>query len=181
MLVPAGSQLWRVHGSSRGAVWFGPAQGDPPRNRFDAPGGEYGVCYFGESPEVAVAETIIRQPFMRLVQRTTLEARTISRVPVLRDLTLARLHGPGLVRMGIGAEVVHGHPYARCQKLALELWSHPDEVDGIEYRSRWDNDRLNYALFDRAADALDAPDRALNLGDPAIFNPILWLYDVGVA
>src|SRR3712207_3935879 len=115
-----------------------------------------------------------------MIPRTRLAERSIARVPVLRELRLVRFHGPGLVRIGIGADVAHGHPYARCQELALSFWNHPEAVDGIEYRSRWDNDRLCFALFDRAADALDAPDQFLDLGDPRVFNPIFRLYGIGV-
>jgi hypothetical protein len=178
--LPAGSALWRVHSASRGPVWFGPAPGEGPRNRFDAPGGEYRVCYFGESPDVSVAETLIRQPHTRLIQRGRLEERTVSRFTTLRELRVVLLHGPGLVRMGVGADEAHAYPYDGCQRLALQLWSHSDRVDGIEYRSRWDNDRLCFALFDRAADALGEPEEALRLADPRIFNPIFRLYDIGV-
>jgi hypothetical protein len=178
--VPAGRQLWRLHRKGQAALWFGPDHETGPRNRFDAPGGEFGICYLGDSPEVCVAETIIRQPTSRMVPRARLAERAIVRIPVLRELRLVRVHGPGLVRIGIGADVAHGHPYDRCQELALSFWNHPDEVDGIEYRSRWDNDRFCFALFDRAADALDTPDQSLDLAEPRIFNPILRLYDIGV-
>jgi hypothetical protein len=178
--VPAGSQLWRLHRKGQQALWFGPDPKSGPRNRFDAPGGEYGICYFGDSPEVCVAETIVRQPTTRVVPRARLEERAVVRVPVVRELTLVRVHGPGLVRLGIGAEVAHGDPYGVCQSLALSFWNHPEAPDGIEYRSRWDNDRFCFALFDRAADALDTPDHSLDLGEPRIFNPILRLYDIGV-
>ena len=176
--VPAGSQLWRLHRKGQEALWFGPDPKSGPANRFDAPAGEYGICYLGDSPEVCVAETIIRQPTGRVVPRARLAERTIARIPVLRDLRLVRVHGPGLLR--IGAEVVHGHPYDRCQSLALSFWNHPEEIDGIEYRSRWDNDHFCFALFDRAANALDAADPLLDLAEPRIFNPILRMYDIGI-
>jgi hypothetical protein len=169
-----------VHRKGQDVLWFGPDPAGGPRNRFDAPGGEYRICYLGDSPEVSVAETIIRQPHDRLIPRARLAERAIARVPVLRELRLVRFHGPGLVRLGIGADVAHGHPYGRCQALALDFWSHPDAVDGVEYRSRWDSDRLCFALFDRARDALDAPDQFLDLADPRTFNPILMLYEIGV-
>jgi len=139
------------------------------------------VCYLGDSPEVAFAETLVRQSHSRMVQQSQLEQRSASRVPVVRDLKLARFHGPGLVRLGVVAEVAHGHPYERCQSIALDLWKHPDVVDGIEYRSRWDNDRLCMALFDRASDALDAPDHTRSLVDPGLLLPILQIYDIGLA
>lgn len=176
----AGSGLWRVHRAARPAEWFGPAPGEPPSNRFDAPRGEYRICYFGDSPEVSFAETLIRQPRSRLIQRRQLEERCVSRIPLRRDLRLACFHGPGLVRLEVGADVAHGQPYDRCQEIGAMLWAHRDLLDGIEYRSRWDNDRLCVALFDRAADALDVPDRVHPLTEPAILDPILRLYDVGV-
>ena len=109
-----------------------------------------------------------------------MESRRASRTAVKREMKLARLHGPGLVHLGIGADVVHGHSYAECQQLAMALWRHPDAVDGIQYRSRWDNDCLCVALFDRAADALAEPDQSLSLADPTISGPILRMYGVGV-
>lgn len=178
--VPAGRHLWRVHRKDLSALWFGPGPEDGPRNRFDAPGGEYRICYLGDSPEVSVAETIIRQPTGRLVPRARLAERSVTRIPVLRDLRLVRFHGPGLVRLGIGADVAHGEPYDRCQSLALSFWSDSEAVDGIEYRSRWDNDLLCFALFDRAADALDTPDQSLDLDDPRVILPILKLYRIGI-
>jgi hypothetical protein len=63
---------------------------------------------------------------------------------------------------------------------SLSFWNYPEALDGIEYRSRWDNDRFCFALFDRAADALDTPDQSLDLAEPRIFNPIFRLYDIGV-
>jgi hypothetical protein len=172
--------FWRVHGTARDPRWFGPAPGEAPGNRFDAPGGEYRVCYLGDSPEVAFAETFLRGPGTRLLERAKLSARSFSSVPLSGELTLARLHGPGLVRLGIGAEIVHGHPYATCQNLALDLWSHRDRVDGIAYRSRWDNDRLAVALFDRAEDAFNTPDLTVRVDEFHRLPQILQLYGVGV-
>jgi hypothetical protein len=179
--LPAGAHLWRIHRKDLDPLWFGPGPGHPPRSRFDAPAGEYRVCYLGDSPEVALAETIVRQPTARLVPRARLDQRQIARVPVMRDLRLARLHGPGLALLNIGAEVVHGHPYSVCQFLALDIWNHPDHPDGIAYRSRCDNDHVCVALFDRAADALAAPDEARDLGDARVSIPLLRRYGVGLS
>ncbi|MBV9109875.1 MAG: RES family NAD+ phosphorylase [Gemmatimonadetes bacterium] len=73
----------------------------------------------------------------------------------------------------------HGFPYAECQALALAVWEHADGVDGIEYRSRWDDSRLCIALFDRAADAVGAPGPAHPLDTPALVRPILRHYGIG--
>lgn len=178
--LPTGQQLWRIHRASLAPVWFGPAPGDPPRNRFDAPGGEYRICYLGDSAEVAFAETLIRQPRSRLLPRAMLDERSASTLRLQRDINLACVHGPGLVRLGLGADVAHGQPYDRCQGLAREIWQHADSVDGIQYRSRWDNDRLCLALFDRAADALGEPESTLPLAQPDLIGPILTLFDIGI-
>jgi len=192
VVLPAGQQLWRIHPSELHPVWFGPEPGSPPHNRFDAPNGEYRVCYLGDSLEVSFAETLIRQPRERLIGRAALESRSATPFPLTRDVKLVRFHGPGLVRLGLGADVAHGHPYDRCQQIALELWQHPDQVDGIEYRSRWDNDRLCFAMFDRAGEALDyldrhdrleysnEPDPAVSLTRPDVIGPLLRLYDIGI-
>lgn len=178
--LPAGRHLWRIHRNGLEPVWFGPAPGTPPRNRFDAPAGEYRVCYLGDSAEVSFAETLIRQPRTRLLPRAMVDERSVSRIPLAREVTLACFHGPGLARLGLGADVAHGHPYHRCQGIALEIWRHPAAVDGIEYRSRWDNDRLCIAIFDRGRDALGPPDATRPLAQSDLIGPMLTLYDVGI-
>lgn len=170
--------FWRVHGTARDPRWLGPAPGEPPGNRFDAPAGEYRVCYLGDSPEVAFAETFLRGSRTRMLERASLSARSFSSVPVRRELVVAQR--AGLVRLGIGAEAVHAHPYRACQELALEIWAHRDRVDGLVYRSRWDNDRLALALFDRAQDALDTPDLTVRVDAFHLLPKILRLYGAGL-
>ena len=46
--------------------------------------------------------------------------------------------------------------YDLSQRWALAFHEHPDQPDGILYRSRHDPSRLCAAIFDRAADALTA-------------------------
>ena len=47
-LVPAGSRIVRVHRLENGALWYGPARGEPPVYRFDAQAGEYRTLYCAE-------------------------------------------------------------------------------------------------------------------------------------
>jgi len=42
-----------IHRKGQGPVFFGPAAGRAPQNRFDAPAGEYGVLYAAQRLEVA--------------------------------------------------------------------------------------------------------------------------------
>ena len=177
---PAARVLWRVHRQVHAPVWFGPEPGDAPLSRFDAPAGEYRIAYFGESPEIAFAEALIRGARPPLLSRAVLESRMLSGLRAGRDLRLATLHGRGLVALGIGAEVAHAHPYDRCRTLAHAIWAHQDRVDGIRYRSRWDTDGLCVALFDRAGDMLDTEGPARRLRHPAVGRPLLRHYGVGL-
>lgn len=180
--VEAGKVLWRVHPREFDAVWFGPESWDPPKYRFDAPSGEYRVCYLGGSLDVAVAETLLRTPGpRRVVAEADLKARSASPVPVgAEPLRLAWFHGPGLQRLGIPADVAHSHPYDVCRRIALAIWAHADAVDGLRYRSRWDSDELCVALFDRAAGRLEAAGKARPLDDRALILPVLERYGAGI-
>jgi len=151
----------------------------PVSGRFNAPGYEYGVCYFGLSLDVAFAETLLRNPSSRLLGGSDLAVRSISTGHLTRGLQLVQLHGPGLNRLEITAETVHG-PHDICRRLALELWRHPKQVDGIAYRSRFDDDELCVALFDRAIDAIAIDATEGLLDDMRRLGRILDKYDVGL-
>lgn len=176
---PAGSPLWRVHRREHAPLWFGPLPGTPPRGRFDAPAGEFGICYFGESTSVAVLETLVRGS-RRLLDRTELEARAVSTVTLREPMRFLQFEGAGLARLGIGAEQVHTPDYADYQRMTLDLHdAHPD-VDGVQYRSRWDNSLLCWAVFDRALPRLNAPSTPAWLGDPAVIGPTLDRYELEI-
>jgi hypothetical protein len=178
--VAAGAGLWRIHQRVHGAVWFGPAPGNPPENRFDAPAGQFRVCYFGESLEAAFVETLIRGRSRLLVSLAELRDRVATTVPTARPLRLARLHSDGLVRLSLPASVPHGFPYGECQDLALAISEHSDEVDGIEYRSRWDDSQLCVALFDRARDGAGEPADPHPIHLAPEIRPVLRKYGIGV-
>lgn len=174
----ANTKLWRVHRVGYDPLWFGPTPGQPPQNRFDAPAGEYRVCYFGHDFESAFVETLVRGRANRLIALAELKERAASEAPLVREVRLARVHSDGLVHLAMSAAVPHAAEYDECHELALAVWRHPDAVDGIEYRSRWDDSRLCVALFDRAADALGLA-RTQVLGT-ALLRPVLRRYGIGV-
>ena len=178
--LPGETQLWRIHERMHEPLWFGPSPGCPPQNRFDAPGGEFRVCYFGESLEAAFVETMVRGRSRLMVALAELHARVATAVPLARDLRLVRLHSDGLVRFSLSAAAPHAETYAECRRLAHALWNHPDEIDGIEYRSRWDDSEFCIALFDRASAALAPASPPLPLDAPAVIRPVLRRYHVGV-
>jgi hypothetical protein len=172
--VPVQSVLWRVHARDRDALWFGPGPGRAPRSRFDAPGGEYGVGYFGESLGVAIIETLVRGRRVPLIPRGELELRSATSFTTTESLRVLQLEGEGLPAFGLSAHQVTGPDYAECQELALQVWrDHPD-LAGIQYRSRWENS-LCWALYDRAETRLELVG-AQWLGDPAVVGPALRPY-----
>jgi hypothetical protein len=177
--LPAGSVLWRVYRKTHDPLWFGPAPGSPPLGRFDAPGGEFGVCYFGESLGVAVLETLVRGS-RRLLDRAAVEARAASTLVTMNPMRFLQVEGAGLARIGIGAEQAHAADYADCQRMVLDLFQRHADVDGVQYRSRWDTSQLCWAIFDRAKDKLGPPGAPEWLGDGAIIGPVLDRYELDV-
>lgn len=181
VVIPARTVLWRVHPRGRGALWFGTDPSRPPAGRFDAPGHEFGVCYFGDSLEAAMVETLIRSPGpLRSIELRQLEQRSVSQVLTHEALTVVQLEGAGLVRLGVSANQAHAQPYDECQQMALAFWRHAGGVDGIQYRSRWDSGRLCWALFDRAAPRLAQPVATQWLGDTNVSRAVLDYYDIGI-
>lgn len=146
----AGTPILRVHWRSNGPLWFGPAAGAPPGNRFDAPAGQYGTMYAAEELVGAFAETVLRKG-ARIIGWPIVEKRSWSTLQLERNVTLAQLHGDGLLSWGVTSDICTGDNYGPSQALSLALFDLG--LDGIAYRSRHNNDRICYALFDRIAAA----------------------------
>jgi RES domain len=174
-----GKSCFRVHRTVHDPLWFGPDKTVAVSGRFNAPGYEYGVCYFGMSVDVAFAETLLRNPASRFLSRADLAERSISTGHLTREIHLAQLHGPGLSRLRITAETVHGSHDA-CRDLALELWKHSEGIDGIAYHSRFDDNELCIALFDRAGDGITIDNTEGLMDDARQLGRILDKYDVGL-
>jgi RES domain len=168
--LPPGAVLWRVHSRNRDALWFGRTG----KYRFDAPGGEYGVCYFGGSLGVAILETVVRGKRIPIIPRAELESRNGTSVSATEPLKVLRLEGEGLPSFGLSAHRVTGPDYGECRDLALRVWQVHRELAGIQFRSRWDN-TLCWALFDRAETTLALVGTSW-LGDPAVVAPALRPY-----
>lgn len=132
--------LFRSHRLSQDARYFGKAR----RYRFDDPVGAYGVLYAAHAPDGAFVETFLRFPIPTLMDRSDLDARGCARIEVTRDLRLVPLHSHHLVPLGATAEVAHGpeSAYGLPQSWSRAIHEHPDQFDGIQYRSRHDDNAL---------------------------------------
>jgi hypothetical protein len=76
---------------------------------------------------------------------------------------------------------LYGKDYDMSKHLAKAVWSHPMNVHGIKYRSRYDLNRFNYAIFDRAARYLSEKNTG-NLVDDhlQLLTDILDYYNVSI-
>lgn len=152
--VRAGACFMRIHARTRNALWFGPAAGRSAIHRFDDPDGRFRVCYLATTMETCFAETFLRNPPVRILSLEDLAERSIATIEVRRELRLVPIHGPGLVRLGVTAEIASSNDYAVSQLWSRALWQHPDKPDGILYRSRHDDSALCVAVYNRAKDGL---------------------------
>ena len=157
------SLLFRIHPVERGALWFGPAPGEPPRHRFDSPDGDYGVCYLAMEPAGAFVESFLRldvhRTDTRILAASELLNRRIVPVQLTSDLEVVSLRGPGLAWRGLTASVSSSPVYGDTQRISKAIHAESAELAGISYRSRHDNDQIAIALFDRARGALDVLNR----------------------
>lgn len=178
-VVPTGAILYRIHRTTSGPLHFGPRTKPESRGRWDAPNDEFGICYLAEHPHLAFAETLLRDLDLDEIASATLAARALTRVEVVRNLALVRMHGAGLRRLRATGAVVQG-PYATTWTWSLALHGHRETPDGIRYRSRHDDDAFVIAIYHRAMSAL-APGPSVGLLDPALVRALgSWLDRYGI-
>jgi hypothetical protein len=149
--ITKGTVLYRVHGEARAARWYGRRDAT---SRWDDPDGDFGVLYLGRSPIGAFAETLLRTPADRDVLWSRAEQRRQAAFKSLELLQLAKLHGEGLAWFEVTAAQIAEADYSVPQGLSRRIHA-VFAVDGIQYRSRFDNDELCVALFDRADSKLE--------------------------
>lgn len=149
--VRTGTLLHRVHGDGRAARWYGRKDATW---RWDDPDRDFGVLYLGRSLDGPFAEALLRSPTDRDVLWSRVQQKRQARFKTLAPLRLAKLHGEGLAWWEVTAAEIAEADYAVPQGLSLKI-NAIVPVDGIQYRSRFDNDALCVALFDRADDKID--------------------------
>lgn len=149
-------QAWfRIHSNSRDPLFFGRSG----HNRFDAPAAEYGILYAGADAYCAFIETFGHATGDQVVTTGALGSRALTRIEALRPLRLVDLTGAGLARLGADERLCSGD-YTIAQRWSLALMQHPEQPDGLLYRSRHDPSRLCAAIHDRGSAAI----RAVSLG-----------------
>lgn len=153
----------RSHDRRFGAIYFGTTG----RGRFDAPSGQFGTLYIAADAHGAFIETFGQYLGRLTVDLDELRARSLTEIHATRPLRLVDLTGAGLARLDADARLTSQTTdgYALSQRWALALHEHPDQPDGLLYRSRHDPSRLCAAVFDRAAGILTTTSLG-SLADP---------------
>lgn len=166
-VVAAGSPLQRVHWQDRGPLWFGPAPGDPPSSRWDAPAGEFRTLYCALELKGSFVESVLHRPAGRIIKLESILRRAWTTFHFGRDLRLAQLHGAGLLANGVDLPLVAEGSYRRTRELALAIWQADPSVDGISYRSGHNDSEICVALFDRVPLSAIRIDRTISLRELA--------------
>jgi len=165
----ASRRLVRISMYPSGEPYFG-ASG---ANRFDAPGclagtPQFRSCYFGFSPDVAMAESLLHDEMPVdgefRISRSALEQRYVHRFSgsMLRVLDLT---GATLKRLSGHAGLSDTASYTVTQQWSLAVFSNPLNLDGFLYMSRHLNTGRAAILFDRAAGKVHGKPAPLLLSD----------------
>jgi RES domain len=150
------------------------------KGRFDSPAQGYGILYVGADVYASWIECYGRTHGAKGISELGLRLRDLYAIDSRRPLVFADLTGSNLVKMGADARLSSG-AYTVARQWAQAIYEHPQSVDGIRYRSRHDDERYCYGIFDRCAQDIQEQ----NLGNLLTSNPrllaeILDYYDYGL-
>lgn len=132
--------------------------GSSGENRFDTPG--CGTLYLARRIQGSFVEVFCRKPHRGIsrVSEVHLNEYRVAEFRSSRRLRLVDPAGKGLVRMGLDARLATGS-YKLAQQWAAAFQKHPDQADGILYRSRHDPKQQLAAIFERAQPDLETKGR----------------------
>ena len=121
-------------------------------NRFDSPG--VATLYLARQMRGSFVEVFCRTSQRRVTQSQLRQYR-VAEFQASRGLKLIDLAGKGLIAMGLDARLASGS-YKLAQEWARAFHEHPDQADGILYRSRHDPNQQLAAVFERSQPLLRA-------------------------
>ena len=159
----AGELLHRVHDRALAGNDFNPCQGGP--TRFAPIRDTAGLCipslYTGSTVDSAIYETVFHDvppsAKRKTVPKGTAENCNHSTLLLRRDLRLASLRAPALMRLGVGRETLIGSlptQYGRTALWAKAIHDRSSDVDGMIWTSnRCDPDAAILLFGDRVVPA----------------------------
>ena len=151
------------------------------KGRFDGKEQSYRILYTGSDVYAAFIECFGREPQEeRNISEALVKSRNLFKITSSQPLIFADITGEGLNIIGASLDSIYGeHIIAR--QWAEAIFLHPQQVDGIKYRSRLDPSKFNYGIFDRAKEYM-SENNIGNLVDahPNILAEILDCYQYGL-
>jgi hypothetical protein len=141
--------VFRIHRAGDCCLHFGKGNS----GRFDDPLRQFGVLYAALHPEAAFAEVFLRRLSLMLIRELDLKER------VLIEITCARLRcvdltDSGLRQVSCDNRIATEKPYLVVGQWSRGFHTHPQQPDGIIYRSRHNPRFKCLALFDRCQSRL---------------------------
>jgi hypothetical protein len=115
----------------------------------------YGTLYIGESFEVCVLETIIRDSGIGLegkalpISEDDLSQWSIAELKASEPMRFLDLTGGGAVALQIPTDAIRAKDHSLGQAWSEAIHNHPDAPDGLIFSSRL-NEQRNAAVFSRA-------------------------------
>ncbi|MER6348634.1 RES family NAD+ phosphorylase [Streptomyces sp. NPDC001532] len=168
-VIPAGTELWRVHHSK-----YAPDQFNPKLSDIHFDGGRfegtvldpYHSLYLADDPLTALAESVLRsRPFerpvgMRRIPYRTVWQRSLSGLRTRYDLHLVSLiEGQDLAAVCQDATLLEDEGnYARARRWSSEIRAQAPDAMGLVWESRRNRSRLALVLYhDRFEDRDGGP------------------------
>jgi hypothetical protein len=171
-----GTELFRLHPSRFEAKYFN----SDSSWRFNNPKkGEYGVLYAALDCCGALRETL-KPNIFNIISTEILETRRLSKLTLIRDLSLVDLTGEGLSRIGADARLTTGS-YKISQLWSQALYRHPDKVDGLFYCSRYDPKKFCVVLYENRVEKTDLEEMLItnnNLLDESFSSELQNFFDL---
>ncbi|MCL8014254.1 RES family NAD+ phosphorylase [Streptomyces sp. AS02] len=159
-VIPAGTELWRVHNTKYRPDEFNPNLADPFEfrngNRFDGtPLDPYHCLYLADTPTTALAESVLRsRPFepsagMRLIPYATVWRRSLSVLRTRCELTLVSLiEAPDLAAVCQDSTLLEDERnYVQARRWASEIRAQAPDVMGLIWQSRHNRPQRALVLF----------------------------------
>ena len=159
-LVTISGDLFRIHQTIHNWRYFGRNKSE----RFDDPQGVFGVLYGSTTADAAFAEVFLRKLASMSVAQVDLQSRAVSTFNP-RPLKCVELTGSGLRKLSCDNRISTEKPYRTTHLWSRALFLHPQQPDGLIYRSRHNPRFRCLALFDRC-DAKLTDVRSEPLMDP---------------
>jgi hypothetical protein len=159
-LVTISGDLFRIHRTVYTWRYFGRNKSE----RFDDPQGVFGVLYASTTADAAFAEVFLRKLALMSIAQVDLQLRTVSTFSA-KPLRCVELTGSGLRKLSCDNRISTEKPYQTTHLWSRALFLHPQQPDGLVYRSRHNPRFRSLALFDRC-DAKLTDVRSEPLMDP---------------